>query len=199
MTLQEDVMALHDEAFQEFKRWVNITETQRRKDDVAKAEFLDEMRADGVVESPAPPVDEADRHNVDAYPEWRNPGTTHALMYTRGDRVQHNGRVWESMTSGLNSWEPGGTGVYDFIWRDITDSLTPPEPEPDLPPEPEEPTDPETPAEPVEPAVPAWSAGVDYSPGDAVTYNGAVYVVLQAHTSADHWRPDAAHSLYQAT
>ncbi|MEJ6019884.1 carbohydrate-binding protein [Corynebacterium sp. H113] len=190
MTIREDVQKLSDDAFQEFKRWVNITETQRRKDDAAKAEFLDEMRADGVVESPAPPVDEADKYNIDAYPAWKNPGTIHALMYTFGNRVRHNGRVWESMTSGLNSWEPGGTGVYDFIWLDITDSLTPPEPEPD------EPTEPEAPAEP---AVPEWSAGVTYNAGDLVAYNGGtVYLVLQAHTSADHWRPDAVASLYQA-
>lgn len=44
---------------------------------------------------------------------------------------------------------------------------------------------------------PNWMPGVDYSLGDVVRYNNELYQVLQNHTSADHWRPSVAHSLYR--
>jgi len=46
-------------------------------------------------------------------------------------------------------------------------------------------------------AYPNWMPGVDYQLGDIVRYNNELYQVLQNHTSADHWRPSQAHSLYR--
>lgn len=50
--------------------------------------------------------------------------------------------------------------------------------------------------------LPAWQVGKAYSVGDRITYgdNGvgdpAIYKVVQAHTAAAEWTPDATPSLY---
>ena len=41
-----------------------------------------------------------------------------------------------------------------------------------------------------------WATGVAYEVDDTVTYNGAPYVCIQAHTSQAGWEPDAAPSLW---
>ena len=51
--------------------------------------------------------------------EWEQPGPTNA--YQKGDRVWHNGRLWESMYDGPNVWEPGVVGVGEDIWKDVTE------------------------------------------------------------------------------
>lgn len=43
-----------------------------------------------------------------------------------------------------------------------------------------------------------WIAGHAYNAGDTVTYDGATYVCLQAHTSEVGWEPPSAPSLWQA-
>lgn len=43
---------------------------------------------------------------------------------------------------------------------------------------------------------PAWAAGVYYSTGYKVQRGGALYKVLQAHTSQDGWEPENAPSLW---
>lgn len=43
---------------------------------------------------------------------------------------------------------------------------------------------------------PAWKPGMDCKAGDRVQHRGALYKVLQAHTSQDTWTPDASPSLY---
>ena len=42
-----------------------------------------------------------------------------------------------------------------------------------------------------------WAAGDDYETDHYTIYNGTVYRVRQAHTSAAHWPPDAVASLYE--
>lgn len=49
-----------------------------------------------------------------------------------------------------------------------------------------------------EPTTIAWAVGVAYQVGDEVTYQGATYRCLQAHTSIVTWTPTAAVSLWQA-
>lgn len=44
--------------------------------------------------------------------------------------------------------------------------------------------------------VPEFTADEDVQPGDLRLYDGIVYEVLQAHTTADHWSPDTAVSLW---
>ena len=48
-------------------------------------------------------------------PEWERPGSTNG--YATGDRVTHNGVVWES-TIDNNVWEPGATGTEN-LWKQI--------------------------------------------------------------------------------
>ena len=50
--------------------------------------------------------------------------------------------------------------------------------------------EPETPGE--------WLVGHSYQVDDEVTYDGARYLVLQAHTSQPDWPPNAVPALYQA-
>ena len=43
---------------------------------------------------------------------------------------------------------------------------------------------------------PMWAIGRAYAVSDRVQYGGALYKVLQAHTSQADWTPDAAPSLF---
>lgn len=43
---------------------------------------------------------------------------------------------------------------------------------------------------------PVWSVGTEYAVGERVQHDGALYRVLQAHTSQADWAPDAAVSLF---
>lgn len=46
-------------------------------------------------------------------------------------------------------------------------------------------------------AFPEWNPNsYQYKQGDQFNYKGTVYKVIQAHTSAPHWTPDAVASLY---
>ena len=42
----------------------------------------------------------------------------------------------------------------------------------------------------------AWEPDRDYAAGERLTHSGALYKVLQAHTSQAGWEPDAAPSLF---
>lgn len=46
--------------------------------------------------------------------------------------------------------------------------------------------------------VPKFRAGLDVQPGDLLDYNGTVFRVIQAHTTADHWLPPDLPALYVA-
>ena len=49
-------------------------------------------------------------------PEWEQPGSTNPYM--RGDKVRHNGKIWESLVDN-NVWEPGTTGA-ESLWKEVT-------------------------------------------------------------------------------
>ena len=51
-------------------------------------------------------------------------------------------------------------------------------------------------AEAIVDAFPAWAVGRAYAVGDRVRYEGALYKVIQAHTSQADWTPDVAVSLF---
>jgi beta-glucanase (GH16 family) len=56
----------------------------------------------------------------------------------------------------------------------------------------------ETPsATPTKPAVKAWAPFTDYTAGQVVSYEGANYEVLEAHTSLPGWEPTALPSLFK--
>lgn len=44
---------------------------------------------------------------------------------------------------------------------------------------------------------PTWEAGKSYAVGDRLVYGGAMYKVVQAHTSQSDWTPEAAASLFE--
>lgn len=48
--------------------------------------------------------------------EWEQPDSTNG--YSKGDRVTHNGHLWESTFDGANVWEPGATGT-ESLWEDL--------------------------------------------------------------------------------
>lgn len=50
----------------------------------------------------------------DIIPEWEQPDSTNP--YSKGDRVMHNGKLWESDYDS-NVWEPGVLG-----WHEVTES-----------------------------------------------------------------------------
>lgn len=56
----------------------------------------------------------------EGYAEWVQPTSTNG--YDKGDRVLHNGHLWESNFDGANVWEPGAVGAP---WTDL--GVYPPE------------------------------------------------------------------------
>lgn len=57
----------------------------------------------------------------EGYGAWEQPDSTNG--YSKGDRVSHNGRIWESTFDGANVWEPGAVGT-EALWKDITDEVS---------------------------------------------------------------------------
>ena len=54
--------------------------------------------------------------SIEEIPDWKQPaGSTDA--YNTGDKVKHNGLVWESLIDG-NVWEPGAVGSEN-LWKQI--------------------------------------------------------------------------------
>ena len=49
--------------------------------------------------------------------DWQQPESTNP--YDKGDRVKHNGKIYESLVSG-NVWEPGTVGT-ESLWKEVTD------------------------------------------------------------------------------
>lgn len=169
-----DVKTMADTQLTDLIAEVRAEQERRRAEphvDSGRAELVADLRTSGTVTGPATATPETPTEDV---PAWVNPGVDHLAMYLLGDVVSHNGKIWESSHRGLNHWEPGGTGIDYRIWADITPS--------DIP------VDPSGPAE--------YVVGHDYSVGDLFTYEGVVYNVITAHTSAAHWPPSSSPSLY---
>lgn len=57
----------------------------------------------------------------EGYAEWVQPDSTNG--YSMGDRVSHNGKIWESTFDGANVWEPGAVGT-EALWKDVTDEVS---------------------------------------------------------------------------
>ena len=126
---------------------------------------------------------------VKAYPPYKQPTGAHDA-YPPSAQVSDEGRVWRNDLDKLNVWKPG---TMNAGWTDITDMLlaehNPPEPEGDG-------QEPDT-AETEEPAVPEWAPNLDVKPGERYTFQGDTYEVIQGHTSAAHWPPNAVPALYR--
>ena len=120
--------------------------------------------------------------------EWTNPGTDFLKAYRQGAVVTHDGKYWLSETEKLNVWEPGAPGVHTTIWRDVTHEVKPPAPVTD--------EAGEVIAQGSRNNPFPFVAGVQVKAGQYVNWNGTTYKVLQGHTLADHWAPNAAPSLF---
>lgn len=181
--IKEQVQALDAEDWRELLDWVVGVEKPRRDASPAvsegQGEIIRDLREQGTITDPAPEGEVA---------PWRDPGTDHSRMYLLGDRVSHGGRVWTSRVNGLNSWEPGAPGVYSNVWE-----ADPEDPAPETPSEGEN-TGTDTPGDSV--PVTEFKPGEQVKVGDVRTYNGKTYRVLKPHTTALHWAPDVAHSLW---
>lgn len=122
---------------------------------------------------PAPP----DPATPTDAPEWADL----AGVWPAGALLLDAGTVWRNV-SGVPlttppSGFPGDPGQWGHLFVVALDA------------DGEPPTDPE-------PGAPAWAEGVTYKVGDRVTFAGAAYVCLQAHTSQAGWTPAAVPSLW---
>lgn len=136
---------------------------------------------------------ELDEDGNEIPPRYVQPAGAHD-GYPKGRRITwEDGLVYEAARDGVAH----SPAEYAPDWILV-------EAEPD-PPEDEEPVEPEEPGEddddegdPSEPEIPAWNPdGHQYSAGDEVEYDGAVYRVVQDHTSQPGWTPDAVPALYE--
>ena len=88
-----------------------------------------------------------------------------------GDEWEHGRVSWDGSTVTVTALSP-----EEYLDLDLSD----PEPEPEP-----------------EPSVREWAAGMGVAAGERIRYEGVVYVVVQAHTTQDGWRPDAVPALYR--
>lgn len=168
--LQDQIQKLDDTQFQQLKSWVVTVEENRRASqpeiEQAQADIVTELQDAGKLEKPEVATEDQAKQDAARVPEWRDPGTTHSLMYHYGDVVRYQGKLVRSTHKGLNHWAPGTLGFDGRIWEVIEETTETPEGE-----ETEETTE-----QPTAPAYRQPSGGHDaYKQGDRVTYNGAVY------------------------
>lgn len=107
----------------------------------------------------------------------------YSKMYHRDAVNAHSGRIWLSTYPGLNHYEPGGHGVDEHIWLDITDQVRP-----------------DTPQEPEENAAGAvipFGPDLPVRAGDIVEFEGERYRVLSDHTTDAQWPPNEADALFK--
>lgn len=161
----------------------------RAAEDKARAEVVASLAetAPNLVQ-PHVTLDEA-KANPDKVTAWADPGADFLKAYRPGAVVTHAGKYWVSETEVLNVWEPGAEGVHATIWRDVTHEVKPPAPVTD--------ESGEVIAQGSRDNPFPFVAGIQVQKGQFVDFNGTVYKVLSDHTLADHWPPNAAHSLFQ--
>lgn len=53
--------------------------------------------------------------DANVIPEWEQPDSTNP--YSKGDKVTHNGKTWESLVDN-NVWEPGARGT-ESLWKEV--------------------------------------------------------------------------------
>ncbi|OFT32787.1 hypothetical protein HMPREF3169_09645 [Corynebacterium sp. HMSC08C04] len=167
--LQDQIKQLDDAEFQELLSWVVTPERERRAAqpaiDKAQADIVTELQESGKLEKPEVATEEQAKANVDAVPEWQDPGTDHSRMYHQGDVVRHQGKLVRSTHAGLNSWEPGALAFDGRIWEILETT--------------DEPETSETTEQPAAPAFKQPTGAHDvYKQGDKVTFNGEVYESL---------------------
>ena len=160
---------LTDREFLELRGGLIPEEARRRETAPAVAETMQEVFKEHPELDPAAPDKTTGKRR-----EWRQPLGAHDA-YKPGAVIKHNGKLWVNVLDVMNVWQPGVHGWAETTEDAQADNPVANEPEPE--------------------AVP-FKPGMELKAGDIVTYNGADYKVIQPHTSAAHWPPDAAHSLF---
>lgn len=182
--LQEKIKQLNDAEFQELLSWVVTPERERREAqpaiDKAQADIVTELQESGKLEKPEAVTEDEAKADVDAVPEWQDPGTDHSRMYHYGDVVRYEGKLVRSTHQGLNSWAPGTLGFDGRIWEILETTA-----------------ESETSETAEQPAAPAWKPGIVVNPGQKYTHSGTTYEVVQAHTTQQGWEPSAVPSLWK--
>lgn len=174
--IKEQVKQLSQSEFEDLIGWMVTDERNRRREAEAKekaqaavvADLVEKGKIDG-----APSITTNQYQQGENPPEWENPGTDITRMYPEGAVVSRKGRVYISRVAGLNSWEPGGDGVYNNVWLDITTTEEGGGDRPDGSREHPWPFEP----------------GRTATTGQFVTYDGRLYRMAQNHTMVDHYRP----------
>ena len=100
--------------------------------------------------------------------QWSDPRLWAFSNVMTGDQREFGGKTYESLID-FNVWSPT---QYPAGWAEVV------APEP--------------------PATPEWTVGTAYSVGDEVTYQGATYRCLQAHTALAGWTPVVVPALWSA-
>ena len=122
-----------------------------------------------------PEADHVAAASVGAPPTVTAADTTAQTIIGPGGRYQDaDGTEWENKSGAFLAPSVAGPAAYPIGWKRAGASVI----------------DPAT--------VPQWVVGAAYKVADKVTYHGAVYSCVQAHTSNASWTPTAAHSLWSA-
>lgn len=104
-------------------------------------------------------------------PAYRQPTGAHDA-YGKDELTAQEGKTYRSKIP-ANVWQPK---LHPELWEEVSAKDVPPQP--------------------ATPVTDAWAAGKAYKVGDRLTYKGKTYRIVQAHTSAAHWTPDAVPALY---
>lgn len=186
--LQDQIRQLDDTEFQQLKSWVVTVEENRRaaqpEIEQAQADIVTELQDAVKLEKPEVATEEEAKADAAKVPEWRDPGTTHSLMYHYGDVVRYQGKLVRSTHKGLNHWEPGTLAFDGRIWEVIEEAA-------------EEQPETEGPETSEQPETPAWQPGIAVNPGQKYTHNGNSYEVIQPHTTQAGWEPSAVPALWK--
>jgi len=198
--IQTKIQGLSRSEFDALISWMINTERERREQEsaqeAAQVQVIQGLAQSGKIAG-AKYVSLEEAFAGVTVPSWRDPKTDITKMYPHGAVVARRGRFFMSAVAGkLNSWEPGGDGVYESIWSDVTDEVNAAL------------AALEDQAEQTEDAAPASDGeAVDVSPdgsaehpwpfevgrkvtkGQYVTYEGKLFRMAQNHTMVDHYRP----------
>jgi len=93
------------------------------------------------------------------------------IVVAVGDVLAWSQTLVECLQSHITQqdWQPGRTPALWRVYRDIAN----------------------------EPETPEWQAGIAVSVGETFSYQGAVYRVVQSHTTMSGWEPPAVPALWQ--
>lgn len=181
--IQDKIEKLAPEDFKDLQAWVMVIEAKRRESLKAKTEVIVDLQSTGELPKPDVVTEEEASKDVESIPNWVNPFTIHSKMYRKGDVVKHNGKVWISTTPILNSWEPGGVGVYENVWKELTIQAVGETSGGESPYG--------TPDGTKENPLP-WEVGKNYTTGQYITLDGVTYMIVQNLTAMAHYRPGGA-------